>query len=110
MLPRPPSAATTRDRIQTEADVVDIVDVPEIDGAADDEGPGGFLLRAVIRSNARGRHVVANINVVAIVADVVVRGRIVHMRYGREVRRCEGAQRARAGNPLAGVPSGNRLH
>jgi len=109
VLPRSSSAAITRDRIQTEADVVDIVDVPEIDGAADDEGPGGFLLRAIVRSIARGRHVVTNIIVVAIVADiVVVRGRIVHMRYGREVRRCEGSQRARAGNP--GVPSGNRLH
>lgn len=53
VLPRSSSAATTRDRIQTEADVVDIVDVPEIDGAADDEGPGGFLLRAVVRPIAR---------------------------------------------------------
>lgn len=106
MLPRSSSAAITRDRIQT--DVVDIVDVPEIDGAADDEGPGGFLLRAIVRSIARGRHVVTNIIVVAIADIVVVRGRIVHMRYGREVRRCEGSQRASAGNP--GVPSGNRLH
>lgn len=108
MLPRSPSAAITRDRIQTETDVVDIVDVPEIDGTADDEGPSGFLLRAVVRPIARGRRVVTNIVVVAVVADIVVQGRAVHMRYGREVRRCEGSQRARAGNP--GVPPGNRLH
>lgn len=109
MLPRSPSAATTRDRIQTKTDVVDIVDVPEIDGTADDEGPGGFLLRAVVRPIAGGRHVVTNIVLVAVVADIVaVQGRAVHMRYGREVRRCEGSQRARAGNP--GVPPGKRLH
>lgn len=107
VLSRSPSAATTRDRIQTETDVVDIVDVAEIDGTADDEGPGGFLLRAVVRPIARGRRVVTNIVVVA-VDVVVVQGRAVHMRYGRDVRRCEGSQRARAGNP--GVPPGNRLH
>lgn len=54
MFPRSSSTATTRDRIQMKADVVDIVDVPEIDGAADDEGPGGFLLRIVVRTIARG--------------------------------------------------------
>lgn len=46
-----PSAAAARNGVQTETDIVDIVDVPEIDGTADDEGPGGFLLRvAVVRT------------------------------------------------------------
>lgn len=50
VLPRPPSA--TCGRVQTEADVVNVVDGAEIDGTADDEGPGGFLC-AVVRSVAR---------------------------------------------------------
>lgn len=48
MLSRSPSATAARDGVQTEADVVDIIDIPEIDGTTDDEGPG-LLLCAVVR-------------------------------------------------------------
>jgi len=78
MLPRSsPSATAARDGVQTEADIVDIIDIPEIDRTANDEGSGRFLLCVVVRPVDRDRRI-ATITIAA-----VMQGGVVHMRYGR---------------------------